>query len=99
MANNDNAPTEQEAYDLMIELFESVLDGTDDIYYVENLHRQTIDHIADGNDTFKDRFFQYANQKAGEIMQEGIQDRDPDVMQEAVNMLRRIDNWMQNWQD
>ena len=100
MANNNNdAPTEEEAYQIMIEIFDDVLDGTSDIGVVEMVHRRTRNDIADGNETLKDRFFQYANHKAGEIMQEGIRDRDPDVMQEAVNMLRQIDNWMQNWQD
>ena len=98
MANN-NVPTEEEAAEYMVDIFEAVLDGTDSITLVERVHRETVNLIADGNETFKDRFFSYANHKAGEIMQEGIQDRDPDVMQEAVNMLRQIDTWMENWQD
>ena len=99
MANNNNVPSEQEAHDIMIEVFDEVLDGTSDIQVVEMIHRQTRDHIADGNDTFKDRFFEYAYHTSGEIMREGIRDRDADVMQESINMLRKIDDWAQNWQD
>ena len=99
--NNNNVETvdEDTAYEYMVEIFDAVLDHTSGIEAVEELHRQTRDYIADGNDTFKDRFFEYAYHKSGEIMREGLSDRDPDVMQEAINMLRDIDQMKQNWRD
>ena len=86
-------------FEHMVNIFENVLDRIDEIDVVKNLHNQTRDLFDDGVPNIKDRFFKYMEMTAMSILREGILYMDPNVLQEAVNMLRRMIHIRENWQD
>ena len=83
-------PSEEEAYEMMTDVFDKVLDS---VYPIENLlelHRRTKDLLNDGNPNIKDRFFSYAKDKARELWRQENVDAFTTMIQRMSEIKRRF---------
>ena len=88
---------EQDVAEIMFELFDDVLSGAEPCEVLHDLHRQTVDSIADGNQTIKDKFFEYATARTMAEINFAHEDEDEDDLNDAIEQMRWIHTLHVNW--
>ena len=89
--------SETELAEILMELYDDVLSGEAPCSMLHNLHRNTVDSIADGNPTIKSKFFDYATVKITAEIQRAITERNDNDLREAVEKMQCLGVYRANW--
>ena len=88
--------TEQTAYAYMAEIFEEAM-RTGDGEGVYALHRDTVNHIADGAETFKDAFFAHTTMFAKMVIVAAVESGNQEELDKGLDFIRKIEKIKLEW--